>query len=102
MLIKYVHEISLTFKLSKCFNPEKIQDGKNTNESCQPTMSLSLPAPKVIMELVKCGCKKSCAKSSCSCQKNNLVCTPLCKCIDCENSSDYFVQDEIDDPDLED
>ena len=72
-----------------------------TNESFQPTMSLNLPAPKAIMELVKCGCKKNCAKNNCSCQKNNLVCTPLCKYIDCENCNDYCMQDETDDQELE-
>lgn len=73
-----------------------------TGESFQPTKSLNLPAPKAVMELVKCGCKKSCAKSNCSCKKNNLVCTPLCKCIDCENCSDYSTRYETDDQELED
>ena len=68
-----------------------------------PMRCLSPPAPKAVLELVKCGCDpvKGC-KNKCSCVKNNLPCTPLCKCYvaGCENlltnyhrDSDY-VQDE--------
>ena len=44
-----------------------------------PLHSLVPPAPNAVIELIKCGCKKSCAKH-CSCYKNGLPCTPLCKC----------------------
>lgn len=54
------------------------------------TKCLELPAPKAVMELVKCSCRKEC-KSHCSCKKNHLPCTALCKCCDCENTQDYDV-----------
>eukprot|EP00057_Strongylocentrotus_purpuratus_P007692 XP_011662166.1 PREDICTED: uncharacterized protein LOC105437364 [Strongylocentrotus purpuratus] len=41
------------------------------------TKCLELPAPKAVMELVKCSCRKEC-KSHCSCKKNHLPCTALC------------------------
>ena len=34
--------------------------------------------------------------------KKTTLCAHLCKCIDSESNSDYFVQDEIDDQELED
>ena len=54
---------------------EKI-DGKYT-----PLRCLLPPAPKSVLELVKCGCdpSKGC-NGNCSCLKNKLPCTPLCKC----------------------
>ena len=46
-----------------------------------PLRCLLPPAPKSVLELVKCGCdpQKGC-KGNCSCKKNELPCTPLCKC----------------------
>ena len=54
----------------------EINDGKYS-----PVRCLLPPAPKSVLELVKCGCdpKKGC-KGHCSCLKNKLPCTPLCKC----------------------
>jgi hypothetical protein len=34
---------------------------------------------KACQEMIKCGCKKPCAKA-CSCKKKSLNCTDLCKC----------------------
>ena len=49
------------------------EDGKY-----KPLQNL-LPAPKAVVQLIKYGCKVEC-KGNCSCNKNNLPCTPLCKC----------------------
>ncbi len=55
-----------------------------------PTMCLELPGPKAMMELIKCGCKGQCfGKGNCSCMKNSLHCTALCKCNNCSNTKDY-------------
>lgn len=45
----------------------------------EPVRCLAPPAPKAVLELVKCSCKKKCSKN-CSCVKNKLPCTALCKC----------------------
>ena len=45
----------------------------------EPVRCIRPPAPYAVLELVKCGCRKSCS-GNCSCLKNNLPCTPLCKC----------------------
>lgn len=52
-----------------------------------PVRCLALPAPKAVIELIKCGCKTGC-QGRCSCSKNGLPCTPLCKCYggDCVNT----------------
>jgi len=54
------------------------EDGKYV-----PVRCLTLPAPRAVIELTKCGCKSS----RCSCTNNGLACTPLCKCYgdECEN-----------------
>ena len=44
-----------------------------------PVRCLTPPAPKAVIELTKCSCKTEC-KGRCSCFKNGLPCTPLCKC----------------------
>ena len=49
-----------------------------------PVMCLALPAPLAVIELVKCKCKTGCVMAACSCSKNNLPCTPLCKCYGAE------------------
>ena len=63
---------------------------KIVDEKFVPVLCLLPPAPKSILELVKCGCnakKGGCKKGKCSCYKNDLPCTPLCKCYStgCEN-----------------
>ena len=54
-----------------------------------PVMCLSLPAPKAVIELVKCGCKTGGCVENCSCWRNKVPCTPMCKCNPdlCDNSS---------------
>ena len=63
-----------------------------------PVKSLLPPAPSAVLELVKCSCKGRCdpEKKQCSCVKNRLSCTPLCKCVDCLNSTDYKLAEEDD------
>ena len=71
---------------------EQQEDGK-----LQPVKCLGKPAPQAVMELVKCGCKGSCQeKPNCSCHKNGLSCTALCKCSDCGNIPDYRIMHEED------
>lgn len=65
-----------------------------------PIRCIILPAPRAVIELTKCGCKAGC-KGRCSCCKNGLPCTPLCKCYgaDCGNLivKNVDVDDEVDD-----
>ena len=64
-----------------------------------PVRSLLPPAPSAVLELVKCSCKGRCnpEKKKCSCVKNGLSCTSLCKCVDCLNCTDYKLTEEEDD-----
>ena len=66
-----------------------------------PVRCLRPPAPLAVIELVKYGCKTGCVMAGCSCSKNCLPCTPLCKCYsdDCANktiSTGHFEEDEQD------
>ena len=54
---------------------------KEENDELLPVPSKEKPAPDAILQLVKCGCKKSsCMSSLCSCVQNNLVSTEMCFC----------------------
>ena len=62
-------------------------------------MTDQLPAPKFSIEMNSCNCKKTnCLGNRCSCAKNGLRCTDLCKCISCENEDMRFtaIDDEHD------
>ena len=63
-----------------------------------PVKCLELPAPKAVLELVKCGCKSGCG-GRCSCSNNMLPCTPLCKCygVECPNLRRDEVRESDDD-----
>ena len=66
------------------------------------------PAPDGILENVNCGCKTGCSSNRCSCFKENLTCTPLCRCQQCTNSktgetqTDEDSEDELDDTETQD
>jgi hypothetical protein len=67
-----------------------------------PVRCLSPPAPHAIIELVKCACKSGCM-TRCSCRKNSLPCTPLCKCSEnCDNLERIVVEDSEEDSDNDD
>ena len=70
-------------------------------ENIRPLKCLELPAPKAVLELVKCGCKSGCGVR-CSCSNNMLPCTPLCKCYggECPNILREKLQDSDDEEDL--
>ena len=61
-----------------------------------------LPAPLGLVELSMYSCKGSCLTNRCSCHKNGLICTEMCKCLDvCENDgneddNDCFLSDSYD------
>ena len=61
-----------------------------------PVMTTQLPAPKAVLEFVKCGCKTGCKSKRCSCKDSGNYCTPLCKCYydDCENQERLPIEDE--------
>lgn len=72
---------------------------KKDDDQWLPVMTKKPPAPKAIIELVKCGCvKQRCSTNRCQCRKAGLSCTELCTCSDddeaCENT---FEGDDGDD-----
>ena len=68
-------------------------------DSLVPTMTDELPAPLALIELSVCGCKTMCNSNRCKCFKNNLTCTDMCKCTNCEND-DADCCDDKDDENL--
>ena len=70
--------------------PPSTENGRSKGDesgALQPVLSLLPPAPKAILELVKCWCKAGdCSSKQCSCHKNELKCTSLCSCSEnCSN-----------------
>ena len=80
--------VSLMWK--QCLNPrlslpDPIAHSWNLDgDRLLPVTTKNLPAPKAILELVRCSCKGNCVTLSCSCKKHNLNCTDTC--IACENT----------------
>ena len=66
---------------------------KEGSELYVPMRCLNMPAPRSVIELTKCGCKAGC-KGRCSCCKNGLPCTPLCKCYGMECGNVIRIDDE--------
>ena len=65
-------------------------EGNGWSERGLPIKCIVCPAPHYVVVLVKCGCKGEC-KGNCSCTKNGLACTALCKChaAGCSNHNVY-------------
>ena len=83
---------ALSYKDPYPTQPELVGNGwVMIDDVCVPHRTDLLPAPLAIMELVKCGCKTGCILNSCTCRKNNLVCTDICKCGSiCQNDDHVY------------
>ena len=78
---------------------------KDSNGQFKPTTTDVLPAPKAVMEMVRCQCKINCVSQRCSCKAKELPCTELCMCSDlCDNDEDAHMErthDTDEDSDIE-
>ena len=93
--------MEITYKVINRFSPQ-IPDAKGHGWELKEgklfsIMTDQLPAPKFSIEMNSCNCKKTKCLSRCSCAKNGLRCTDLCKCIGCENEDMRFTTISIDD-----
>lgn len=56
-----------------------------------PVTTEVLPAPKAIIEMVRCQCNGNCLAQRCSCRAKSLPCTDLCLCgTECQNDQDLL------------
>lgn len=75
---------------------------KSDDGHSRPITTKSLPAPEVIIEMVRCTCKKDCSSERYSCRSQKFPCIELCKCDrDCQNDKDcqditYFIDTDND------
>ena len=79
----FVCKVSKSYVMTQPYLPDLTDCGWTFDEKTKtykPVLCLSPPAPKAVLELVKCGCKAGECGSNCSCKKNKLPCTSLCKC----------------------
>lgn len=73
---------------------------KDTCDQLKPTTTDILPAPKAILEMVRCQCKTDCSSQRCSCRAKNLTCSDLCMCsTSCENDEDSHIERQDHDSD---
>ncbi|KAK3743286.1 hypothetical protein QZH41_017324 [Actinostola sp. cb2023] len=75
----------------------------------QPVLMTKEPAPKSLLELTTCHCKKSECRTNCSCNNTGLACTEACVCMAdetvCKNPNSLFWQyssDSADESDSDD
>ena len=59
----------------------------------------NLPVPLELTELSVCSCKLDCSTKTCKCNKNGLICTDMCKCLNCKNNNNK--SDIVDPQDIE-
>ena len=59
-----------------------------------------LPAPESVIELSMCKCTQGCMTQRCKCKKNDMVCTEMCLCRECENVEEELVNDTDDEEDF--
>ena len=52
---------------------------KNCDGALYPIMTDLPPAPKQLLKIVKCSCKRRCDSTNCTCKHNGLSCTIVCK-----------------------
>ena len=107
-LNRHVQRVNFVLRLWKLstetFRPQlpDIKDHGWTIEEDRlcPIMMDELPAPEYCIDMIHCNCKATkCATGHCSCKKNNLGCTDLCNCEECENCEDLATDVQFDDED---
>lgn len=65
-------------------------------------MTTQLPAPKSVINLVKCNCSKSrCQTARCTCRFAGLFCTDMCGCSNMEDNCDNWSAVHDEDEELE-
>ena len=77
-------------------SPEE-QDWTLSDDLLKPVLMQKEPAPRGLIELSKCGCKKSsCSRANCTCKVNGLACTEACACMTdehCQNPRTILLDD---------
>ena len=53
-----------------------------------PTMTDQLPESDAVIKTSLCKCQKGCNTMRCKCRRNELGCTEMCLCTNCENNND--------------
>jgi hypothetical protein len=59
--------------------------GQNEENELEIDWMDGQPAPKAVLDLLACNCSTSCKLNNCSCKKNGLKCTKMCKKKNCKN-----------------
>lgn len=71
------------------------------DNSLQPLMMSSPPAPDHFISIMRCKCKGICDSKKCTCRKHNLNCTPACSdCCGTSCSNSHSLEETGDDVDF--
>ena len=106
-MVRRANYVSLAWKSCDSQYPSlpdpTLHGWKHDGDRLQAVPTTLPPAPKAVLQLIKCGCKGKCITMSCSCRKHSLKCTDMCtSChLNCENrNTDTTENDDSDDEDL--
>ncbi|KAK3886046.1 hypothetical protein Pcinc_009779 [Petrolisthes cinctipes] len=109
-MIKRANYVALVWKA--CDTPQPnfpaptLHGWRQDEDRLQDVSTTMPPAPKAVLQFIKCGCKGKCITMSCSCCKHNLKCTDMCASCqpNCEHrnndNSSSTVNEDSDDEDL--
>lgn len=63
------------------------------------------PAPRAVIELLSCMCRKACNDDSCECIRNGLKCSDICRLTNCSNQPEEEEEEgvyiDVDDEDVD-
>ena len=68
----------------------------NEDKKLWPVYTDKPPAPDELLKIIRCACKGDCSTNRCSCRKNGLKCSDVCKeCrgLSCRNSNQIELED---------
>ena len=83
--------------------PSPVGNGWTLNDDVLEIIWMTRPpAPESLVECVECKCKSGCSTMRCSCRKNELKCTDLCRCSGCQNADSNEEDRNADGEQLED
>lgn len=72
-------------------SPSPNNGWKEVDGILQPELMSKDPAPKSLVELTTCSCKKSgCTRDTCSCKGNEMPCTEACSCMNDESCKNPY------------
>ena len=103
----YMARVWQSYHISKPIFPDPLNKfgwklSENIENCYEPIMTDKKPAPASVAELSFCRFKHGCDIKRCTFKKNNLICSEMCFCQDCENQPIFPEELSLNDNENED